>query len=170
MDTNELNNDLKIDLNALHTEWIKQPSLYMKYSSLAAKAQGERDRAKERIDVIRAECDNDIREHLVSYNCPEDKSGNYKPTEAWISSTIQRQEKFQKVNEEFHSANYVLNLLQGAVRAFDHRKKALEMEVQLWQGNYYSSPVDKSGQVVSVAAEKVADKQRDTLRRRSQGG
>lgn len=168
MEINELNEDLKIDLNDLHGEWLRQSALYMKYAEMAAQSQRMRDQLKEKIDVVRAECDNEIRNDPALFNCPTDKSGAFKPTEAWINSTIQRQEKFQKANEEYHSSNYVMNVLKSAVSAFDHRKKALEMEVQLWQGGYYSVPVDRSEKqgVKAEAVAKASDKQREGLTRR----
>ncbi len=171
MEINELNNDLKIDLNDLHGEWLRQSSLYMKYAEMAAQAQRQRDQLKEKIDVVRAEQDAKIREKPLDFNCPVDKAGLPKLTEAWINSTIQRQPEYNKANEEFHASNYVMNVLRSAVSAFDHRKKALEMEVQLWQGGYYSVPVDRS-EKQNVKAEAVAvaaDKQREGLSRRRRG-
>ena len=136
----DINKDLNININALHEEWLRQPTAYMKYAELAAQAQRTRDMAKEKIDVVRAECDNKIRVSPKDYTgCPKTKDGEFKPTEGWITSTIQGLPEYQKANEGYHEANYNLNLLQGAVRAFDHRKKALEMEVQLWSAGYYST-------------------------------
>ena len=170
MEINEIEMDLKIDLNALHEEWLKQPGLFMKYSNLAAEAARTRDQLKERIDVVRAECDNIIRENPANFNCPVDKGGAFKPTEAWISATIQRQPTFQQASEEYHSANYVANLLKGAITAFDHRKKALEMEVVLWQAGYWSTPYEGSTKNVEKQAVGVAsDKQREGLTRRKRG-
>jgi hypothetical protein len=170
MEINEIEMDLKIDLNALHEEWLKQPSLYMKYSDLAAQAARTRDQLKERIDVVRAEIDNEIRENLGGYNCPTDKGGAFKPTEAWINATIQRQNLFQNASEAYHAANYVANLLKGAITAFDHRKKALEMEVMLWQAGYWSTPYEGSTNKVEKQAAGVAsDKQREGLTRRKRG-
>lgn len=168
MEINELNNDLKIDLNDLHGEWLRQPALYMKYAEMAAQSQRARDQLKEKIDVVRAEQDSKIRNAPLDFNCPVDKAGAPKITEAWINSTIQRQPEFNKANEDFHSANYTMNVLKSAVSAFDHKKKALEFEVQLWQGNYYSVPVDRSEKrdVKAEAVAKASDKQREGLTRR----
>jgi hypothetical protein len=173
MEINELNNDLQIDLNQLHEEWLRQPSLYMKYSEMASQAQRTRDQAKERIDVVSAECDMKIRSTPENYiGCPKTKDG-LKPTEGWITSVIQGLQEYQKVNEEFHSANYVMNVLQGAVRAFDHRKKALEMEVQLWSMGYFSTPIEKCNgdckpSIKNEAVAQASDNQREQLVQRRQ--
>jgi len=168
MEINEIEVDLRIDLNKLHEEWLKQPSLFMKYSDLAAQAQRKRDQLRERCDVVKAECDSVIREKPGDYNCPQNKDGSYKPTEAWVTATIQRQQPFQKANEEYHAASYVFNLLRGAVDAMEHRKKALEMEVHLWQSGYWSTPYDSGKQVKDVAGV-ASDKQREGLSRRKRG-
>ena len=173
MEINELNNDLKIDINRLHEEWLRQPSLYMKYSEMASQAQRTRDQIKERIDVVSAECDNKIRSNPENYTgCPRTKDG-LKPTEGWITATIQQQQEYQKANEEFHSANYVMNVLQGAVRAFDHRKKALEMEVQLWSMGYWSTPIEKCNgdckpSIRTEAVAQASETQREQLVQRRQ--
>ena len=172
MEINEIEMDLKIDLNKLHEEWIQQPALYMKYANMSAQAQRTRDQLKERIDIVRAECDNTVRSNPKGFaGCPTTKDGEYKPTETWINSVIQQQAIFQQANEEYHSANYVANLLKGAITAFDHRKKALEMEVSLWQGGYFSIPVDRTsnGQMNKEIVAVASDKQREGLARRKRG-
>ena len=160
--------DLKIDLNKLEEEWLKQPTLYMKYAEMVAQSQRERDKAKEQIELARAELDSMIRENPDRFSgCPQNKDGSYKPTEGWISSVILNQDKYKKVSENFHDLNYNFNVLQGALKAFDHRKKALEMESQLWLGGYWSTPKEKGSEMQDRAVQKSSDKQREGLRRRS---
>lgn len=132
--------DLSIDLHALEEEWVIQPQLYMKYAQLAAQAQMDRDRAKEKLDVVRAEVDDAIRTEPLEYGAPKDKSGNAKITEAWIAGTIVLQEEYKDAVQAVNDANYHMNIYRAAVNAFEHRKKALENEVQLWAGGYWSAP------------------------------
>jgi hypothetical protein len=137
---NDYMKDLAIDPFSLEKEWLLQPQLYMKYSELAAEAQKKRDKAKERLDIVRAELDDKIRSSPLEYGAPEDKNGSPRITEAWISATILLQPEYSKAIAEINQTNYEYNLYSAAVRAFDHRKKALEMEVQLWSGGYWSAP------------------------------
>lgn len=59
--TSEYNEDLKIDFNSLEKCWQNQASNYMKWSEKWANAVAERDRAKELVEVVRAEVDGEVR-------------------------------------------------------------------------------------------------------------
>jgi len=139
-DQNDYMKELAIDLHRLEEEWAMQPQLYMKYSELAAQAQLDRDKAKERLDVVRAEIDDKIRTEPLVYGAPVDKSGNPKLTEAWISGTIILQPEYSEQVGKINNLNYEMNILRSAVTSFDHKKKALENEVTLWSGGYWSAP------------------------------
>jgi hypothetical protein len=163
---NEYRDDLKIDPLALDKEWLEQPSLYMKYAKMAADASADYDRAKENVDIVKAQIDNQVRQYPEKFKgCPTTKDGALKPTEGWIISVIFLHDDYAKANERYHKAKLEMNVLQAAVRAFDHRKKALEMEVSLWFGGYNSSPDQKK--IITKETVKRAggssDKQRDSL-------
>jgi hypothetical protein len=56
------------------------------------------------------------------------------------------------------------------VTAFDHRKKALEMEVILWQAGYWALPyVGVTNSIEKQVAGLASEKQREELRRRKRG-
>ena len=137
---NDYMKELAIDLHRLDEEWAMQPQLYMKYSELAAQAQLDRDKAKERLDIVRAEIDDKIRINPLEYGAPVDKNDNPKLTEAWISGTIILQPEYREASDAISQENYKMNIFKAAVSAFDHRKKALENEVNLWSGGYWSAP------------------------------
>lgn len=128
--------DLKIDTSNLDKEWVNQAPLFMKYSEAAAKARDVRDRAKERLDVARAEADSDIRKYPAKYGLSVDK----KPTEGAILSCVIADSKVSKLQDDYLTAQYEESLLSSAVRAFDQRKSALEGLVRLFGLNYWSRP------------------------------
>ena len=132
--------DLAIDPHQLDEEWLNQPVLMERYGRLAADAAKERDQVKERMDVVRAEQDNAIREDPAKFGCAKDKAGAPKTTEAWIAATILTTDEYKKVSGELIEANYNLNLLNSAVRAMEHRKKALEKLVELFGLQYFAGP------------------------------
>ena len=53
--------DLAIDPDSLDTEWLEQPRLMLRYAKHASKMKMEVERAKERLDIIRAGLDKKIR-------------------------------------------------------------------------------------------------------------
>ena len=162
--------ELAIDLTSLHEEWRLQPQLYMKYSELSAGAQRNRDKAKEKLDIVKAELDDRIRSDPKSFGAPLDKNDQPKLTEAWISATILLQPEYSEVSSEIIAYNYELNIYNSAVRAFDHRKKALEKEVDLWIANYYSlskepATIAEGKRLIDSVRDESSQTQRQALQR-----
>ena len=125
--------DLSIDPNQLENEWFRQPALYAKYSELAADAIKERDEAKENLDVIKGQMDKKIRLSPKDFGLESIK-------EAAVTFTILQSDEYKDANKELIETTYRLNLVQGVVKALDHKKKALESTGQLWIGTYWSTP------------------------------
>ena len=125
--------DLKIDVDALDIEWAEQPGLMLKYTKIAAEARMELDESKERLGVVRAEIDLHIREDPEKFRI-------VKITEAAIQSAIILDKAFQNENSKCLKAAYELEMAQGAVRAMDQRKQALENLVRLHGLQYFAGP------------------------------
>lgn len=129
--------DLEIDKHDLDGAWLSQPSLFAKWGENHAQAIFERDRAKENLDVVRAELDAAVRAHPQRYGWSDDK----KPTESFISNTILTQEKYKKANLALAEATKNVNILGVAREAFGaHRKEALGFITRLHLANYFSEP------------------------------
>ncbi len=131
----DFSTDLAIDPEALDVEWLQQPSLYVKYSTLASRARQEMEEAKDKIDLIKAEIDKEIRDNPAKFT-GEDK----KPTEAQITSLIIQDKRFKEVNEEYNELRLNFNILMGIVTGMDHKKSALENLVKLNGQSYFSAP------------------------------
>ncbi|MBU2685766.1 MAG: hypothetical protein KKF27_21205 [Gammaproteobacteria bacterium] len=150
--------DKKIDVHNLHEEWLRQPGLCGDYNKLLAQAENDRDKAKERLEVckanlteVKARLELNIRKEPEKYDPPTKKSGEINATEGWVSSTILINMKIDdacsKAIQELADAqnalieaNYKVNLYGAGVKAIQDRKAALEHEVYLWSRGYFSVP------------------------------
>jgi len=162
MKEKEYEQDLAIDPYCLDEEWLRQPGLYMKYSSMAADAQKRRDQLKERLEVIKAELDKKIRLTPSNYVTAE------KVTETSIAFAILLQPEYKEAANDLTESNYELNMLQSAVRALDHKRSALENEVKLWLGSYFSGPkeprdIPGGKRIVDIARDKVSSRMREEM-------
>ena len=126
--------DLKIDKHRLDFEWERQAQLYMKWAEAYAQAVLDRDRAKELLDVVRAELDSKIRKS------PADFGFDKKPTESAITNTVVQQEEYRKAYDKLIQAQSNMNILAGAKEAMSHKKKALEGITQLMVSGFYAEP------------------------------
>ena len=125
--------DMTIDPDSLDVEWIEQPRLMLQYSRHAAKTRLEVERKKEELDIVRAGLDMKIRVDPEKYDI-------VKLTESVVSSTIITQKEYMVANEEFLLLQYESNMVQGAVRALEGKKTALENLVKLHGQQYFAGP------------------------------
>jgi len=125
--------DIRIDESALDVEWLDQPSLMMKYARNAAEARLELDRAKEALELTKAELDREVRSNPEAF-------GMEKLTESAVQNTIILQEAYIGANDNFIQAKFKADIAQGAVRAFDARKDALENLGRLLGLQYFAGP------------------------------
>jgi capsule polysaccharide export protein KpsE/RkpR len=129
----EDNSILKIDLLNLEEEWANQPELYKEWADQLALARKEHEEAKAALEVAKAEASNDIRKHPKAFDLD-------KVTEKAIELLYPSHEDYMAAQQKVIDAKYAMDMLQGMVTALDHRKKALEKEVDLHGQGYYSVP------------------------------
>ena len=91
-------------------------------------------KAKELRELLRAELDAEARAHI--------KKRGDRVTEALVNSYIVEDKGFQEAVEEYNEAKYRSNIFSSAVKAFDHRKYALQDLVKLWAGSYFAGPTE----------------------------
>ena len=132
--------DIEMDESQLDVEWLEQPGKFLRYSKDLVDAQYNLDIAKENYELICAKADGRIRDNPSAFNCPEDKSGNPKPTEGWISSTLLQEDDVKQAQTELNEARKEFGYLQAVVRAFDQRKVALENLTKLCLSDYFARP------------------------------
>jgi len=129
--------DLRIT-GDLKEEWKKQASLYSYFAKEYAKADKKKDLMKEKLDIIKAELDLEIRTNPKKFiEIP-------KITEAVVSSLILLQSEYKNAKQEFLDTENEALILNLGVKAFEHKKKALENLVQLCLSERWSEPKEPS--------------------------
>lgn len=124
---------LDIDLDNLDKEWQRQPKLVHKWHSRLAEAKLDLNEKKARLDLITAELS------LAIQNDP----GHYGLESATIPSIkacVETQPQYLKAIRRHNKAKYAVDVLQATVTALDHKKKALESEVDLFLSDYFATP------------------------------
>jgi hypothetical protein len=153
--------EVKIDLDNLHLEWNNQTHLYQKYTEEYAEVVKTKKKLEERLEIIDAELDRDIRKDPESFGVVllEDTKGNQKaPTETAIRNSILLQKSHQMANNNVIEAEYNINVMKGVVRSFEQRKDGLEEAARLWGANYFSTPNFPEGrEYKEVIEQKKAD-------------
>jgi len=125
--------DIQIDETALDIEWLSQPSLMMKYTRHAAETRMEADQEKERLDLVRAGLDKEIRIEPERFDI-------VKITESVVLNAVIAQQKYIMANDAYIQARFEAEVARGAVAAIDQRKTALENLVKLHGQQYFAGP------------------------------
>jgi altronate dehydratase len=125
--------DIKIDETALDVEWLDQANLMLKYARHSAEKRKELDEAKERLELVGAELNKEIRNNPTNY-------GIDKITEALVTAVISTQPEYVEATETLIQAKFESDVAYGAVKAVDARKDALENLVKLLGMQYFAGP------------------------------
>ena len=153
---------LKVDRHNLHEEWERHPQIYMEWAEKWAKALFRRDKLKEKMELIKAKLDGQIREN------PEMFGFTKKPTEAAISAAITKSDEYRKALNAFFKATEEVNLMASIKTSLEHRKKALEALTQLFIAGYYAEPTLSESELANAKAslhKKRQEEIRSNLRR-----
>ena len=129
----EVDNILQIDKNVLDDEWLGQPRLYFQWAVLLEDARDEFEETKAAFDVVKSDLDLAIRTDPDKYDLP-------KVTDKAIAAAMITQKEYLVAQQEFFIAKHRVGVLQAAVTALDHPKKALEKLVDLHGQKYFATP------------------------------
>lgn len=129
----DFKDDVFIDPNALDVEWLRQPTLMLKYAQEEAEAAKREDVERERLDAVKAELDKEIRSN-------PDKFDISKTTESAILSAILLHPSYKEVSEKYIQAKYESKMAKAATRAIEMKKDALENLVKLYGQQYFAGP------------------------------
>ena len=151
--------DIEIDKHQLDREWVGHPTLFMRYSEASARANREKDEAKEKLDLVYAKVDRHVR-----------KTATEKITETMVKNAVMEDPEYKTSLEEYREATYQATVLSSAVKAFDHRKTALESLVRLSLSSYYSSPkspeIEDGKSYQEASLDQARDRQREKLNKK----
>lgn len=135
--------DTTIDHNDLEGQWIEQGSIFMYYGEAHADAIETRDADKQRLDLVAAELDEEIRNNWSDFS-------ENKMTEASVKAKILQHARYKKAQKLLNNANHNVNVLASAKTALEHKKKGLENLVSLKIGGFYSEPKIKAARQKEV--------------------
>lgn len=122
-----------IDKNLLDDEWLNQPKLYFRWAVQLEDARADLEIAKAEFDVVKSELDLNIRTSPDDYDLP-------KVTDKAIAAAMMTQPGYEGAQKAVFEHKHRVGVLQAAVTALDHRKKALEKLVDLHGQKYFASP------------------------------
>lgn len=130
-----------IDKNLLDDEWLNQPKLYFNWAVQLEDARAEFEEVKAEFDVAKSEVDLAIRENPGDYeDLPKEAVEKGKVTEKMVASVLITQPEYKDAQQAVFTAKHRVGILQAAVTALDHRKKALEKLVDLHGQKYFATP------------------------------
>lgn len=132
------NDFFDIDEFHLDREWIRQSRLYLSHAEKLANAKQRFEEAKSSRDVTYAELYKKIRSKPEDYDLP-------KVTEESLKHLIILQDDYRDADKEVITAKHTVDILQAAVDALDHKKRALENLVHLQISGYHSDPKPPKG-------------------------
>lgn len=136
----DLEQDLQLDRSNLTDELEKQASMCYYWNSEAADAVRSRDQAISRRDVKAADLEMDIRKQWSSGKTEE----GVKVTEGIIKAYLASHADTQAATKEVIEAEHRLKMLNGAVRAIDHKKSEIDNATRLWLAGYWQDPGRKA--------------------------
>ena len=124
--------DLSINKFRLDEECLSHSSVYFRYSEACSEAKTKVAKAKDNLELVKAERSVEIREEL--------SKGDKKVTEALITASVLKDEAVLVATNKLRKAEDVFSKLSVAVSAFEHRKSELDNLVKLYCSGYFSMP------------------------------
>ena len=122
----------RVDSKHLDVEWENQAQRSFEIGRYAAEARYAYDDARRLLDLAQAEAALAVRQNPGAYNLA-------KPTEASIAAVVTTLPSIQEKIDAVNKSRREFELINQAVTAIDHKKKALESLTALKQMNYYSA-------------------------------
>ena len=125
--------DLVIDDSALDIECADQAMLFMKYAKHYAETRRILDEEKQRLDIVKADIDKQIREHPEKFKLE-------KVTEGAIQSAILTEGTYNIAYKKYLDAKFESDMAANAKDAMNMRKEMLEGMIKLLAQSYFAGP------------------------------
>jgi hypothetical protein len=125
--------EFQIRAHSLDKEWLSQPEIVHEYCTRMADAKRQLNDAKATLELVEAESDREIRLHPSRY-------GIDKLSEARIKNAVVLTESYREAYKELIERQHEHDVLQAAVTALEHKKRALENLVHLHGMDYFAEP------------------------------
>lgn len=144
--------DIRIEESALDVEWLEQPRLMLKYGTISAEQKLILDKAKDKLELTKAELDKEIRNDPGAF-------GITKITEAAVNSAILTDPRYINAQQHYNQCQYQFNISRHTCQAIDQRKDALENMVKLHGMQYFAGPRVPRDLAREVEQKKVKEKE-----------
>lgn len=128
-DKEQCRQDLEVDVHNLSEQWAEQPTLFLNYALELSILIKERS-------IARGKLTDKITANPGKYGFTPDKSGLVKISEAGMERVIVMDMTIINLTYEIDNFNW-------SVKAFEHRKKALEYESQFLMGGFHAEPKER---------------------------
>ena len=129
MNIEEFRSYLEIDKTALDDVVTQQPMLFYKVSEAFVRAASERDALKERLAIVDAELDSEIREKL--------EAEEIKITETNVKSKVQTHKRHETAFKSYIKAKEQADVLQALKEAFHQRSFMIRDLCSLYVANFF---------------------------------
>lgn len=133
MAKSEFEKDIEIDLENLEVMATIQPSLYFKYSSAYAEAKAEADHAKMQMEVMEAKLCRKARANPSAM-------GVHKVTNESIKEAVHVHPSYVAKYKKWINAKKNEQICFAAQNSMEHKKRMIEVNVQLQGREYFASP------------------------------
>jgi hypothetical protein len=150
--------DIRIDVDRLEVEWLRQPHLYKKYARLAEDANDLVRKAKQYLDLKRAIADETVREEM--------KVTGEKITEKVVESKVLQHPIYTKALDRYNRRLHEYNVIKNVALDSIHQKKsALENLVKLGLAEWFAAPIEPRSiqQVKELSMDVMDEKVRQNL-------
>ena len=125
--------DLLIDDSFLDGECLDQPTLFMKYAKHYAEARRNLDEEKQRLDIVKADIDKQIREHPEKFKIE-------KVTEGSIQSALLTEGTYNIAYKKYLDVKFECDMAANAKDAINMKKDMLEALIKLHGQSYFAGP------------------------------
>lgn len=153
--------DIKINRFKMAEECEEHSSLYQYYADLLADAKTEVDAKKDKLGIVEAKRELDIRKNDPPKGIP-------KVTDNVAKALVQADTDVVKQKEKLREAKSELYHLEAAVTSLEHRKRQLDNLVQLLIAGYYSAPKTER-KPNTKETDRASAKVRDRLNKKNRG-
>jgi hypothetical protein len=137
--------DIEVDQNNLELECVRHARMTTDYTDFLAQAIFDRDKAKEALEVNEATLDQAIRAAAAT--------ANEKVTEAVVKNRMILNSTHQKAIQALIDADYVVNILKGAVKGCDKKGDRITDLIRLFGMKYYAEPYDGGSDIKAGALD-----------------
>lgn len=129
----DVGSEFQIRNHHLDREWLSQPEFMHEYCVKLADAKKSLNDAKANLELVEAEQDREVRMHPSRF-------GIDKLSETRIKNAVVLTASYREANKDVIEAQHECDVLQAAVTALEHKKRALENLVHLHGMSYFSEP------------------------------